>query len=154
MKDVAGLGAPAFMAVSELANNAVEHGANQFGSYVAVRRLSDEDGRRVLVAVADLGMGIPEHMRQQHPDLVDDGYAIARSTELLVSGTGRPHRGVGFHDVFESALTRATQEAQIDILSAGGFYRVRLCDGKRRPGVFPPANFRRGTWITCGFLSI
>lgn len=147
------LGAPAFMAVSELANNAVEHGENRLGSYVSVRRVSDRDGKRVEVAVADLGMGIPEHIRQQHPELVDDGYAIARSTELLVSGTGKPHRGVGFDEVFESALTKALQEARIDILSAGGFYRVRLYDGRRRPEVFPPANFRRGTWITCEFLS-
>lgn len=41
LHDVARTGQPAYMALSELCNNAVEHGANDLGVYVAVRRMAE-----------------------------------------------------------------------------------------------------------------
>lgn len=52
--------------------------------------------RRVVVAIADLGVGIPEHLRQQYPEWHDDAFAIGQALEYGVTGTGDPHRGTGF----------------------------------------------------------
>lgn len=82
LPDVSGLGEATFQAVSELCGNAIEHGANPLGAYVAVRRVTDPR-RQISISIGDLGMGIPEHIRQQYPDWTDDGYAIAREIEAF-----------------------------------------------------------------------
>lgn len=62
---VAALGPAFHMAVSELCGNAVEHGRNRTGAFLAAQRY--EEPRRLSLAIADLGVGIPEHVRQQFP---------------------------------------------------------------------------------------
>src|SRR5690606_22758340 len=59
------------MAMAELANNAVEHGQNEFGAYLAVQRYPKAG--QLIIATSDLGIGIPEHVRQQHPEWTSDG---------------------------------------------------------------------------------
>ena len=141
------------MAVSELCGNAIEHGKNPFGAYAAVSRIS-EPRKQVSIAVCDLGIGIPEHIRQRFPEWGDDGYAIAHATEQYVSGTGDPHRGIGFSEVFESALTSALHGARMDIHSANGFFRLQVVQEQRKPEVFPAAQFKRGTWISYDLVSV
>lgn len=63
LPDVSPLGQAAFMAMSELCGNAIDHGENALGAYAAVRRVI-EPRRQVSIAIGDLGMGIPEHIRQ------------------------------------------------------------------------------------------
>lgn len=104
------------MAVSEFCNNAVDHGANSLGAYAAVRRVT-EPRRQVSIAISDLGMGIPEHIRQRYPEWSDDGWAIAHATQEGVPGTGKAHRGIGFSAVMEAALTSSLHAGQINILS-------------------------------------
>jgi hypothetical protein len=87
LQDVSALGEATFQAVSELCGNAIEHGANPLGAYVAVRRITDPR-RQISIAIGDLGMGIPEHIRQRYPDWTDDGYAIARATDEHITGRG------------------------------------------------------------------
>lgn len=72
LTDVSPLGQAAFMAVAELRDNAIDHGRNALGAYVAVRRIV-EPRRQVSIAIGDLGMGIPEHIRQRYPEWSDDG---------------------------------------------------------------------------------
>jgi hypothetical protein len=153
LHDIAALGQATFMAVSELCGNAIEHGSNSLGSYVAVRRVR-EPRRQVSVAIADLGIGIPEHLRQQYPEWTDDGWAIAHATDEHVTGTGDRHRGIGFSAVFEAALTRSLHAAQLNILSASGFCRAHLVQEDRKIEVFPTSRFRRGTWITYDLVSV
>jgi len=136
-----------------LCGNAIEHGANPLGAYVAVRRTTDPR-RQISVAIGDLGMGIPEHIRQRYPEWTDDGYAIARATDEQVTGTGHPHRGIGFSSTFEAALTRHLHAAQMDILSAEGFCRVQLVQQDRKIETFPASRFRRGTWMTYNLVSV
>jgi hypothetical protein len=58
LTDVSPLGQAAFMAMSELCGNAIDHGRNALGAYAAVRRVT-EPRRQVSIAISDLGMGVP-----------------------------------------------------------------------------------------------
>jgi hypothetical protein len=153
LPDVSPLGQAAFMAVSELCGNAIDHGRNQLGAYAAVRRVT-EPRRQVSIAISDLGIGVPEHIRQRYPEWSDDGVAIAQATRDHISGTGDPHRGIGFSAVLEAALTSSLHAAQMNILSANGFCRVQVVQESRKVEVFPAARFRRGTWITYDLVSV
>lgn len=153
LTDVSPLGQAAFMAVSELCGNAIDHGQNALGAFAAVRRVT-EPRRQVSIAISDLGMGMPEHIRQRFPEWSDDGWAIAHATGDGVSGTNDPHRGIGFSAVFEAALTRSLYAARMDILSANGFCRLQSVQENRKTEVLPAARFRRGTWITYDLISV
>jgi len=153
LPDLSPLGAATFMAVSELCGNAIDHGRNALGAYAAACRVT-APSRKVSVAVSDLGIGVPEHIRQRYPEWGEDGWAIAHATEDRVTGTGDPHRGFGFSAVFEAALTRALHSAEMDILSANGHCRVETVQESRKVRVFPAPKFRRGTWIAYDLVSV
>jgi len=153
LTDVSSLGASAFMAVSELCANAIDHGRNSLGAYAAIRRISDPR-RMVTIAISDLGIGVPEHIRQRYPEWREDGWAIAYATKENVSGTDDPHRGIGFSAVLEAALTRSLHAAQMDILSANGHCRLGVVQETDKVEVFPAPRFRRGTWITYDLISV
>lgn len=146
LPEVSALGHASYMAVSELCANAVEHGANSHGAFVAAARIK-EPRPQVSIAVGDLGVGIPEHLRQRYPEWFDDCFAIAQAFEPSISGTGNPHRGNGFTETFEAALASAMHAARVDIHSANGFVRAQFFGGTKRLEPFPAASFRRGTWI-------
>lgn len=147
LTDVSPLGHASYMAVAELCGNAIEHGANTMGALVAAVRFS-EPRRQVSIAIGDLGIGIPEHLRQRFPEWFDDDFAIAQALKRHVTGTGDPHRGNGFNEAFEAALTEAVHSARVDIHSAQGFVRTQYYDGNLKQEPFPAANPRRGTWIS------
>lgn len=153
LPDVSALGGAAFMAVSELCGNAIDHGRNTIGAYTAVRRVT-EPRPQVSIAICDLGIGMPEHIRQRYPEWSEDGWAIAHATEDRISGTGDPHRGFGFSSVLEAALTASLHSARMEILSASGFCRVHVVQEQRRVEVFPATRYRRGTWITYDLVSV
>ena len=153
LPDVSLLGEATFEAVSELCGNAVEHGQNPLGAYVAVRRVTDPR-RQISIAISDLGMGIPEHVRQRYPEWDDDGFAIAQATTEGVSGTGHPNRGIGFSSTFEAALTTSLHAAQMDIRSANGLCRIQAVQEKPKVETIPGPRFRRGTWITYDLVSV
>jgi hypothetical protein len=153
LPDVSLLGQATFMAVSELCGNAIDHGHNDLGAYAAVMRFS-EPRKKVSIAISDLGLGVPEHIRQRYPEWSDDGWAIAHATEERVTGTNDPHRGFGYSSVFEAALTNSLHAAQMDLLSANGFCRVQIVQEKRKVEVFPATRFRRGTWIAYDLISV
>jgi hypothetical protein len=120
---------------------AIDHGHNDLGAYAAVMRFS-EPRKKVSIAISDLGLGVPEHIRQRYPEWSDDGGAIAHATEERVTGTNDPHRGFGYSSVFEAALTNSLHAAQMDLLSANGFCRVQIVQEKRKVEVFPATRFR------------
>lgn len=153
LHDVSPLGHAAFMAVSELCANAIDHGENELGAFAAVRRVT-EPRRQVTIAISDLGMGIPEHIRRRYPEWSDDGWAIAHATRESVSGTNNPHRGIGFSSVFEAALTTSLHAGRMDLLSANGFCRIQTVQENPKLEVLPATRFRRGTWITYDLVSV
>jgi hypothetical protein len=128
-------GEPAHMAVFELCDNALQHGRNQLGAYVAADRIAGEPSMFRL-AIADLGIGIPEHIRARHPEWQDDTAAIIRALQRGVSGTGDPHRGNAFSEVFEDVnrlLAPARSAVKIEIRSAKGGILLDLVDGRIEP---------------------
>jgi hypothetical protein len=153
LPDVSPLGEAAFEAVSELCGNAIDHGQNQLGAYIAVRRVTDPR-RQISIAISDLGMGIPEHVRQRYPEWDDDGFAIAQATTEGVTGTGEPNRGIGFSSTFEAALTTSLHAAQMDIRSANGLCRIQSIQEQPKIETIPGPRFRRGTWITYDLVSV
>ena len=153
LPDVSPLGHAAFMAVSELCANAIDHGENELGAFAAVRRVT-EPRPQVTIAIGDLGMGVPEHIRRHYPEWSDDGWAIAYATRESVSGTNDPHRGIGFSSVFEAALTSSLHGGRMDILSANGFCRIQTVQESPKIEVLPATRFRRGTWITYDLVSV
>ena len=145
------------MAIGELCDNARQHGENELGTYVATDRL-DEPRRKFRLAIADLGIGIPEHVRTHHPEWHDDTAAITRALERGVTGTGDPHRGNGFSEVFDSALEnrliRELSAATIDLRSGRGRVSVELAGGSKIARGGAPARHRRGTWISYTVTSV
>lgn len=140
-----------YMAVGELCDNALQHGRNGLGAYVAAdRRVVGR--RQFRLAIADLGIGVPEHIRHRYPEWHDDAAAIGQALVRGVSGTGDPHRGNGFAEVldlpFETVLVRSGSAADLDIRSGKGRVGVELFGAtpaiKERPTDQP----RRGTWLT------
>ena len=86
----------------ELALNGVQHSQSAAGCYVVLEYATVEPSTIVYaVGVADCGIGIPASLRQ-NPDfahIMDDAAAIAHATELNVTGTGEPTRGLGLDHV-------------------------------------------------------
>jgi anti-sigma regulatory factor (Ser/Thr protein kinase) len=139
------------MAVSELCDNALQHGFNTLGTYVGADRLT-ERAKELRLTVVDLGIGIPEHIRHQHPEWQDDTAAIARALEQGVTGTGDRTRGNGLAAMLDEAmqtdLVRASSAALIDVRSSKGRVGVRLAGGTKHVDGRPVDRPRRGTWIT------
>lgn len=150
--DIARLGHACFMAVAELGSNSVEHGRNGLGTFIAAAR-EPGDRRMLHIAVADVGMGIPEHLRARFPEWADDAFVIGQALEDGVSGTGGPHRGFGFGHVFEAALSSAAHAARIEIQSATGFLRREIVQERRVDAPMPAAQYRRGTWINVSLVA-
>jgi hypothetical protein len=144
------------MAIGELCDNALQHGANPLGVYVAADRI-ESPRREFRLAIADLGIGIPEHIRAQHPEWQDDTAAISRALTRGVTGTGDRHRGNGFAEVLDVAvedhLVRTRSAAQLDIRSANGRVTVDLVGGVRNVSTPETNRSRRGTWITYTIVS-
>jgi hypothetical protein len=139
------------MAVSELCGNALQHGRHELGAYVAADRVTG-DRREFRLAVADLGIGIPEHIRHRHPDWHDDTAAITSALVRGVTGTKDPQRGNGFAEVFGEALdrllVRTLSAVSVDIRSGAGRVVVDLVDGRMNADRGSVGRSRRGTWIT------
>jgi hypothetical protein len=140
-----------FMAITELCDNALQHGVSEIGAYVAADRML-HPRRQFRLAIADLGIGIPEHVRARHPEWHDDSAAIARALERGVSGTGDRHRGNGFAEVFDAAartdLVRASSAVDVDLRAGKGRVGVVIAGGNPVSDTRQVDQPRRGTWIT------
>lgn len=138
------------MAIGELCDNALLHGKNSLGTYAVADRRTDRSQFRL--AIVDLGIGIPEHLRSRYPEWHNDTGAIGHALVRGVSGTGDAQRGNGFAEVIEkpheNALIRAGSAADLDIRSGKGRLGVELFGGNPRVVERNIDRPRRGTWIT------
>jgi hypothetical protein len=150
-------GDPVHMALSELCGNALQHGRGPLPAYVAADRV-DGEHRLFRLAIADLGIGVPEHIRGRHPEWHDDTAAITKALERGVTGTKDPHRGNGFAEVFDEALdrllVRTLSSVTVDIRSGKGGVVIDLVDGRQDASAAQIDGPRRGTWITYTVTSI
>jgi hypothetical protein len=81
--------------VSELGNNVDEHSASPVGGFMAAQTYNaGRPNEYVIVAMGDAGIGIRQHLTQQH-DVEHDADAIEMALTEYVTGTGQQGRGVG-----------------------------------------------------------
>ena len=126
---IAGLGAVFSNTIGELCDNATTHGKNEHGAYVAAQRYQKT---RCVLAIGDIGIGIPEHLRRVHPHLRDDGAAIAEATKERVSGVmgaEASHRGIGYHHVIDTMRETRLPSGLLRIWSGRGSVLARRCAG-------------------------
>lgn len=91
-----------YYVIVELLRNVVQHSEDRLGGIVAAQR--NDRGRNrerpvIQVAVADGGIGIPEHLRRQHPSLTEPQEALDKALWPHFSGT------------FEEGLTGTLENA-------------------------------------------
>lgn len=148
LDDVAAFANAIHMATSELCGNAVEHGANPLGCYVTAQRY-DRPVRRTVLALGDLGIGIPEHMRRRFANLSGDRRALREAVKHGVTGTDEEHRGNGFHWVMDVAQHSSMRYAALDVRSGRAQLKQIVEDGERRlTTTTKAAPFMIGTWAT------
>jgi hypothetical protein len=132
--------------VSEMCDNATTHGRSKGGAaYVTAQRYRQ---RRCVLAVGDFGIGVPEHIRQAFPDLVNDDDAIREATKEGVTATGNPHRGIGYQYVIDGLKESNVPMGELRIWSGRGRFRVEVRDGiqvRRRAWAVDSPTV--GTWV-------
>lgn len=144
--DVSVFASAMHMAVSELCANAVEHGANPCGCYVVAQRY-ERPHRRTVLALGDLGIGIPAHMRKQF-DLKGDRTALREALKEGVTATGKDERGIGFTSVAEEAMNSRMRYATLDIHSGRAqLQQIVLPEGISAVTTDDAPN-KFGTWLT------
>jgi anti-sigma regulatory factor (Ser/Thr protein kinase) len=148
---IAGWGDALHMGISELCDNAVHHGANRLGAYVAADRIT-EPRREFRLVIADLGIGIPEHIRDRYPEWQDDTAAIAQVLRRGVTSSDDPERGNGFSETIDYALeqqlVQLSSAVELDIRAATGRVGVHLIGGTKQVKDGLVTTPRRGTWIS------
>lgn len=132
--------------VSEMCDNATTHGRSEVGiAYVTAQRYK---GDRCVLAIGDLGIGVPEHMRQAFPGLTNDDDAIREATIEGVTATGDPHRGVGYQFVIDGLKESSVPLGEFRIWSGHGRFRVEIRHGKQvRRRAWAVDGPTVGTWI-------
>jgi hypothetical protein len=132
--------------IGEISDNATTHGCSSVGtSYVAAQRYEHD---RCVLAVGDLGVGIPEHMRRTFPDLQDDGEAIREATKEGVSGTGDPLRGVGYQYVIDGLKETKVPRGELCVWSGKGRFGVETQNGiQERRRAWSVEEATAGTWV-------
>lgn len=132
--------------VGELSDNATTHGRSSVGgSYVAAQRYNQQ---RCVLAVGDLGIGIPTHMRQVFPELTDDGDAIRIATIEGKSGTGDPQRGIGYQYVIDGLKNERIAKGELHVWSGWGRFRLETRSGiQERRRAWSIDEPTKGTWV-------
>jgi hypothetical protein len=151
--DVAVVRDAVLMAISELCQNAVEHGTNPAGCVVAASRCQVDGMNQIMLGIGDCGVGIPEHIRATHPDLVVDEHAIGQALQEGVSGTQRPDRGYGFSWVLKETLSSAASSAEMFIRAGQGTFRREIVDIHVKDHGWETA-LTQGTWVACDWTTI
>jgi anti-sigma regulatory factor (Ser/Thr protein kinase) len=135
-------------AFGELCDNATTHSGGS-PIYVAAQRysgLTSGGPARLELAVADNGIGIPNHLRRNpvYASIERDEDAIAKALQPGVSGT-REQRGYGLHDVlFE---TSQVADGEMVIYSGVGAAVAPIGEEGRRRRFSRLREQLPGTWI-------
>ena len=108
-------------AFGELCDNAASH-SDSTPFFVAAQRYTGATSgppARFELAVADVGIGIPNHLRgnPEYAAVKDDGQTIRLAVRPGISGT-RERRGYGFHDILRQA--EEVGQGEIIVCSGGG----------------------------------
>lgn len=151
--DVAVVRDAVLMAISELCQNAVEHGVSDAGCVVAASRGEVDGMSQIMLGIGDCGVGIPKHIRGSHPEFVVDEHAIGQALQEGVSGTQRPDRGYGFTWVLKETLSSAASSAEMFVRAGQGAFRREIVDARVKDHGWN-TSATQGTWIACDWTTI
>src|SRR5260221_2399973 len=143
------------LALSELCANACSHGCNDHGTFVLAQRFGSS---RLVLAVGDLGIGIPVHLGEALHAANDEvqGRLIARALERGVSGVnGKAEghgngevRGNGLPKILDTLRELGMPAAEFSVWSGMGRVSVRMRpQPQTRRRVGDVGSHTLGTWI-------
>lgn len=132
---------------SEMVLNAIYHGENATGAYLAAQRF--DNGRRCIVAVGDMGIGMAEHLRRGGQGRETDAATIAHGMSDMVSGTGDEYRGRGYSVPFEVAREKSATFARLRVRANDGW--VQKHDDHKPIKLNPSVACDAGTWVEFEF---
>lgn len=132
-------------AVAELCGNAAEHGGDsRIGAYIAAQRYQNS---RCSLAISDLGIGVPTHLRQRYASWSDE-HALEKVTEPGVSGVvDDPHRGYGLAYVLEAAERSALRSATVQIRSGSAMATAQVVGNRTTRQAQSRSGDLPGTWL-------
>ena len=143
--EAASISGVAVETLSELLNNAAEHGMSDAGAQCHVRVLPHRRGSCLDIVVADSGPGIRATLAS-NPDLPpteSDREAIALAIQELISGTGAPARGLRLW-ITVVEMRRPGRKLQIHsgagLLTMYGIAEPEITETAIRPGTMVRAN--------------
>lgn len=129
--------------LAEALVNAMEHSQSQVGFFAGAWAY-DRDGP-LSIAVVDLGVGIPDHLRRRDVySGLNDQLALRRCVEDRVSGLPDPHRGAGLHYLLAAA--RRAGGGRLAIRAGEAELQARLQRKSDRRTTTTVAGLP-GTWI-------
>ncbi|MDQ8043866.1 MAG: hypothetical protein REI11_04635 [Patulibacter sp.] len=140
-------------AAQEMALNAVDHGANSTGAYVAAQRFRRPRAAvpfACVLAVGDLGIGMAEHLRRGGQDRGTDAATIIHGLDDLVSGTGDQWRGRGYSVPFELAAQKSAAYTELRVRANGGWV-VKRSDRAAEEIKLVRPDSGPGTWVEFEF---
>jgi hypothetical protein len=109
-----------FEATGELGLNVVEHAGSPAGGFVSAQRYkAGAPEERIVVAVADVGIGIRESLRSRYGDMPDDE-AIGRAVQWHVSRIRDEGRGQGLPGIVEGVRVSTAPSGSVAAPPAGG----------------------------------
>jgi hypothetical protein len=136
-----------FRALGELIDNAVSHGVSDDGAFVAAQTYTGRTtgSRGFEVAVADTGMGVLPHLRQNPEFAGLESAAAALAAALRPGVSGAPNeRGYGLGDLIDAAAA----SGEVDFHLRSGDAGIRVTGSP--PSTFAAPLTRRmtitGTW--------
>jgi hypothetical protein len=135
------------MTIGEMCDNAISHGRSEHGVYVAAQRYQST---RCVLAIGDLGIGIPAHLRRQHPELIDDGDAIAAATRQGITGVAgetAQHRGNGYYHVVEEMQTTRIPRGVLRVWAGNGRFSMSMIEGQTMRRGWSTQEPTAGTWV-------
>jgi STAS-like domain of unknown function (DUF4325) len=116
--------------LNELLYNTIEHGRNSPEIPSLLQFFWNEESSKFSFIVADVGVGIRQHLRQTYPNLSTDSEAILHSIKPQISGTfGRPRTGYETKNnagvgLFFSSNIAQRLNADMFIVSGNGFVHI------------------------------
>lgn len=116
--------------LNELLSNTLDHGRNGLDVPALLQFFWNEELKEISFIVADVGIGIKNHLRQSYPSLVTDTEAILQAIKPKVSGTfGRPTSNYGKINnaglgLFFSSNFAQKLKADMFIVSGNGFVHI------------------------------
>jgi hypothetical protein len=140
--EVASVSGAVMSAFSELCDNACTHGRSKHGMFLLVQRF----GSRLVLAVGDLGIGIPQHLSDAKPELakLDHAKLIAEALQPGVTATHKPKRGKGLPDLIEAIRNAENAGSELRIWSGEGRVILRYPRNRREVRVVGAST--PGTW--------